>query len=313
MSDYTTQFDSDTTPNSNPIPFPPTQRSGELLPVLHNDTFSKAGITTFDDLQVKFGTNYEAVVADVDRLLGQLDVGKLTVLGIKAEIGGRIMLAKLLAEHGSKPDVYADCHVSRDTAKVYIDLYMYLAWALPAIEAEAVDARAKGRDYSPTISHVIDVGKNAAFTAGASTKAKATYSGTAQVWMIDPGSKSVEMVDVPTGFPGPKSVNPHWERDKAYELQADVQLWKEVGGSRRRYYLFDLPLKDSSKPHVVLPLRERAILLRVSKKKELLGITLSPDSRAATPGLRGTRAEEGGGLRHQSYQRHGRADRVDGQ
>ena len=126
---------------------------------------------------------------------------------------------------------------------------------------EEQEAIANGEIYSPTLEHVIAVGKRAAEAAGVSRR-KPTYTGTGTVVIIDPVSRTVKVEEMPGGFPGAKTAKPHWEKQD-YELLAggaatsghgrttiQSEVWVEVGGSRTGYYKFVLPLRDPSAPRL---------------------------------------------------------------
>lgn len=203
-----------------------------------------------------------------------------TTTRAKAECGGAILLGRLLTEHGEKGDLYARIGISRNTAATYVDAYKYFPWAYDGLLKEEQEALSKEEIYSPTLEHVIWVGKKAAEAAGVSRR-KPTYSGSGAVLIIDPVSRTVAATEMPAGFPGAKTVKPRWEKQD-YELQAGgvptsgrgrstilSELYIEVGGNRTGYYEFDVPLRDSSAPPIKLRLKSRALLIRV-KKKEVL-------------------------------------------
>lgn len=257
--------------------FPDVERQPGYLSQWDTDIFTNAGLTPLTVLRDRFGHDYTALVGDAATLRTRMSAGEWKVILAKAERGGRYKLAKMLTEHGAKGDIATDFGAHRDTLSREEKLYDNLPWACPQITEEANKASSEGLDYVYNIDHIITVGKDAARTAGATRTAKPKYRGDGKVILIDPTNGTVELTDLPPGFPGERKNMPHWEQEAGYELQAGAQLWKEIVGNKKGYYLFDLPLKDSGK-RVVFPLHERVLLLRVDRKKELLSISLSADA-----------------------------------
>ena len=266
---------SDDTKSTKPTPkltFPDTERAPGYLSLWDAETAKAAGVTPYSVLLERYGQDYAAVVSDGVAFGATAGAAGWQFILARAERGARYKIAKMLKEHGAKADVPAEFQAHRDTLSGDAKLRDYLPWAYPIIMAEAQQAAADGKDYDYIPNYFIKVGRDAAKAAGA-TKDRPKYSGSGKVWMIDPVSHSFETADLPVGFPGSKPAAPRWEEDKKHELRAGPRVWREIGGNRKGYFLFDLPLKDPT-TRVVLLCRERVLLLRADNKKVVLAPSL---------------------------------------
>jgi len=239
------------------------------------EMFLKAGLTPREDLEKRFLHDRKGLLEDIAAWRGKADERQWQGILAKAELGGRFRIALMLTPHGEKADLSDEYGMHRDTGRKYIRLYDTLPWAAAEIRSKAQAALLRdGRDYTYSIDEIIEVGNRTAKAAGA-IRTKPRYTGEGKVMLIDPTAKTVDMADLPAGFPGTKSINPHWEQVTGYDLQTDAQLWKEVGG-KPAYFTFDLPVKDTSKS-VTMPFQGRVLLVRMAKRK-LLGIATTSDS-----------------------------------
>jgi len=256
--------------------FPDTKPGGSGVPphVWDPEVAKRAGLTPFDELKERFGTNYQAALEYAKSLKKDVSKADLNILRLKAEYGGMIRFLRFVAPHGTKTDLYAEINLDRSTAKRWELLADFFGWAYLKIVAEVTLAESQGKDTSAilTIDHVIAVGMAEAAALGATKKErrKGYFKGEGQVLMFDPYAKTVGMVDVPAGFPGTKS-GAHW-------VQRDVdgghfQLWVEqkTGKTASYYEITDLPYIGGT---LNLGLRERAIFARADKKKNLMEFTV---------------------------------------
>ena len=281
MSEYPEQTGE---PLAAPV-FPSTQRAPGYTPYLLPEHYIKAGLTSLDAMRERFGTDYEAVVTYAMELRKNDDSNWIEVARTKAEFGGVLMYARMLTEYGSKRDMYERVGKGRNTVSLYIDLYKTYPFAIPVLMAKAEEARAKDEVFEPTLRQIVAIGREAGEKAGVSFKEKSVYTGSNSVPMIDPAAKTVEIVDLPAGFPGTKAApavdGTYWTQNADYQLttggmtlpvgklkinSVKTQLWLEVGGPTG-YCEFNLPLLDSRATPVTLRLKSRAILMRVVQKE----------------------------------------------
>ena len=255
-----------------------TTRLPGHIPPYDADTFRRAGLTVWDDLKTQFGEDYDSLVADAKRLKDELDHSKWQPIVQKAEIGGRYKLAKEIVRHGGKGKVAEqDFDLHRDTATDYLHLYSALPWAYEDLMAEAAKSRDNGKDHTfPSIAEIIRLGNANMLKLGV-TKTKPKYTGDGKVLAVNPKDRTVELTDLPAGFPGRKSQIPYWEEVTVANMEKGLRVWQEVtekDEAKRKtlgtFYTVTLPTTDSE-PKVV-DYRQRLIMARITKKYEVLPI-----------------------------------------
>ena len=165
----------------------------------------KAGLTSFDKLKDHYGDDYSMLTTEAEALRGQLDGDQWKIVVTKAEIGGRIKLAKQMTAHGGKGAVPRDFSVSGDTALTWERLYDNLPWGFDDIRKEAADALAKGNDYIYSLDKIIKVGEANAIKAGAK-RVRPKYTGTGKVFIYDSTTRTGTHQALPSPFPGTKRV-----------------------------------------------------------------------------------------------------------
>jgi hypothetical protein len=264
-----------------------TRRAPGFLSQWDVATFEKAGLTPFDKLKARYGDNYTMLATEAEALRGQLDGDQWKIVVTKAEIGGRIKLAKQMTAHGGKGAVPRDFKASGDTALTWERLYDNMPWAYDDIRKEAADALANGNDYIYSLDKLIKVGEANAIKAGAK-RVRPKYTGTGKVFVYDSTTRTGTYADLPSPFPGTKRVAkdkvapPYWEPIEGYAI-GPAKLWKEVvpqGDTTATKPYFTLNLTTAGKDGgavETVPFRERVMVALIDRKDTVLELKFTSD------------------------------------
>jgi hypothetical protein len=200
-------------------------------------TFEKAGLTPYDKLKAHYGDDYTLLTTEAETLRQDVNNDQWKITVTKAEIGGRIKLAKEITKHGGKGGVPRDFKLHADTAREYERLYDNLPWAYEDIRKKAAAALAEGKDFIYSISTIIEIGEKAAIAAGAK-KVRPKFTGTGKVFVYDSAKRTGTYADLPNPFPGQERVRAeispkptYWEPIEGY-VMGPARLWKEVNPNR---------------------------------------------------------------------------------
>jgi hypothetical protein len=247
---------------------PDTGRHPAYMNIYDTQVFNDAGLTPLSVLRDRFGTDYAALIADAKRLDAGLDDSQWNILMVKAECGGHMTLAKLMKLHGGKGEVAKDFGKHEDTANRWEKLYKTLPWAMPIMRAEAAVAIAKGEEYTYSIERVIKVGTDEAIRRGATEAPKPKYSGTGQVLLMDPSTKTVTLTDLPATFVNTKRQKPWWEEDPTIKLAAGVSVWVEKESDAKGYFSYEFPEPVGKR----FFLNQRVVIARITKQNAVLDL-----------------------------------------